>query len=128
MFEAFQFTNQQIADYYKSAIRNLATAKKNYETEVVFVFCYNAILKLAIAVCAKGGLRVKARQGHHIELIKKLSEILDNKEIEMIGEEMRSKRNRGLYGSEVIISEKEALTYLVWTEKIFNDTKYLFQI
>ncbi len=127
MFENFQFTESQINDYFQSALHNLAIAKKDYEPEVVFKFCYEAILKLAIAVCAKNNLRVKARQGHHIELIQKLSEFMNDKEIEIIGEEMRSKRNRDLYNGGVLISEKEAGDYLLWAEKIFQEVNHLFK-
>jgi hypothetical protein len=70
MFEKFHFSKRQIRKYYQSAIRDLKIASNSKIPEVIFRFSYDALVKLAIAVCAKNGLRVKARKGHHIELIK----------------------------------------------------------
>ena len=52
---------------------------------------------------------------------------MNDKEIEIIGEEMRSKRNRDLYNGGVLISEKEAGDYLLWAEKIFQEVNHLFK-
>ncbi|MCK4553450.1 hypothetical protein KAU19_00615 [Candidatus Parcubacteria bacterium] len=84
-------------NYYNSAIRDLKIALASNVPEVIFKFCYDSLIKLAIVVCARNNLRVKSRQGHHIELLKKLSEILGNEDINIIGNEMRSKRNFDLY-------------------------------
>jgi len=121
MFEKFVFTRHQVDKYYASAVRDLKIARRAEETEVSFRFCYDSLLKLAIAVCAKNNLRVKARQGHHIKLIDKLAEILHNQDIKIIGQEMRSKRNWDLYGGGIIISKKEAKEYLKWTADIFQE-------
>lgn len=120
MFEKFVFSDGQVEKYYKSAIRDFKIAREAKETEVNFRFCYDALLKLAIAVCAKNNLRVKSRQGHHIKLIDKLAEILENNDINIIGQEMRSKRNWDLYGGGIIISQKESAEYLEWTANIFT--------
>lgn len=111
MFEKFVFTTRQIENYFESASKDFNIAK-NGEPEVSFVFCYNCLLKLAIVVCAKNDLRVKARSGHHIALIEKLSEFLNDKEIEIIAQEMRSKRNKDLYGGGILVSNKDAQMYL----------------
>lgn len=96
--------------------------------EVAFRFSYDALLKLAIAACAKNNLRVKSRQGHHIELINKLSEILKDSDIKIIGQEMRSKRNWDIYGGGTSISEKEAKEFLKWAREIFIKSEvYLFK-
>ena len=126
MFEKFVFSSGQISRYYKSALRDLRIARKANETEVKFRFCYDALLKLAITVSAKHNLRIKSRQGHHIKLIDKLSEILEDRDIHVIGQDMREKRNWDLYGGGIIISQKEAKEYLKWTENIFQKgEKYL---
>jgi hypothetical protein len=126
MFEKFVFSEKQVANYYKSALRDLNIARKANETEVTFRFCYDALLKLAIAVSAKNNLRVKARQGHHVKLIDKLAEILKEADIKIIGQEMRSKRNWDLYGGGIIISKKEALEYLQWVDDIFRKGEHYF--
>jgi hypothetical protein len=110
MLEKFQFTPRQVEKYYDSALKDLKIAKSS-QPEIVFVFCYNCLIKMALAVCAKNNLRVKARRGHHIALIAKLAEFLQDKEIEIMAEEMRAKRNKDLYGGGVLISQKEAMMY-----------------
>ena len=119
MFEKFRFSRKQIEKYHKSAIRDLKIAAEADVPEVRFRFCYDALLKLAMAVCAENSLRVKSRRGHHIELIKKLALFLKDPEIEILADEMRSKRNWDLYGGGIAISQKEAKEYLNWTKKIF---------
>jgi hypothetical protein len=63
---------------------------------------------------------VKARQGHHIELIQKLSIYLRDVEIEIIANEMRSKRNWDLYGGGILISQKEVKDYFKWLKQVLN--------
>lgn len=125
MFEKFVFTNKQIEKYFESALKDLNIAQSAV-SEVTFVFCYNCLLKLAIAVCAKNNLRVKARQGHHVALIIKLAEFLEDSEIEAVAQEMRAKRNKDLYSGGVLITEKEAAMYLEFMEKTVKRVeKYL---
>jgi hypothetical protein len=126
MFEKFKFTPNQIANYVRSAERDLAIARESDIPEVVFRFSYDALLKLAIAVCAADGLRVKARRGHHIELIKKLAEIVSDPDIEVLGNQMRSKRNWDLYGGGTIISQKEAGEYFNWVSRLFGQAQKYF--
>jgi len=127
MFEKFNFSQRQIKRYYLAALRDLKIALNSEISEVIFRFSYDALIKLAIAVCARNKLRVKARKGHHIELIKKLSSYLKDLEIEVLANEMRSKRNRDLYEGGVLISEKEAKEYLEWVKKIFQKAEALFE-
>lgn len=126
MFEKFIFSENQISKYHSSALRDFKIAKNSLENEVRFRFCYDALLKLAIAVCAKNNLRIKSRQGHHIKLIEKMAEILGDKDINIIGQEMRAKRNWDLYGGGILLSEKEAKEYLNWTENIFQEADKYF--
>lgn len=120
MFEKFSFSEKQIRGYHKSAVRDFSIASNSDIEEVIFRFCYDSLLKLAITVCAVNGLRVKARQGHHIELIEKLSEFLENKDIEVIVNAMRGKRNWDLYSGGVLISEKEVKEYIIFAKSIFK--------
>ena len=107
MFIKFNFTNEQIEKYYDSAKRDLGIAKESKSSEVMFRFCYDAVIKLAIALCAVNGLKVKSRRGHHIALIAKLAEYLDDKDIERTADSMRNKRNLDLYDGGRFFSEKE---------------------
>jgi len=127
MFEKFNFSQKQIKRYYQSALRDLKIALNSKVPEVIFRFSYDALIKLAIAVCAKNNLRVKARKGHHIKLIEKLTLYLKDPEIEVLANEMRSKRNRDLYEGGILISEKEAKEYLEWVKKIFQKAERFFE-
>lgn len=127
MFEKFNFSARQISNYFNAALRDFRIASSSAIPEVIFMFSYDSLIKLAIAVCAKNGLRVKARAGHHIELLKKLSEFIDFKAVEIIGNKMRHKRNMDLYGGGVLISEKETKEYKDWLKTVFLKAEtYLF--
>ena len=118
MFEKQKFTDRQIEKYFNSALRDFKIAVNSEVPEVIFKFCYDSLLKIAITICARNNLRVKSRAGHHIELLKKLAECLDNEDILIVSNEMRKKRNFDLYSGGVLTSEKEALEYKEWLKKI----------
>lgn len=125
MFEEFVFTTKQIEKYFESAVKDFNTAKKG-DSDVSFVFCYNCLLKLAIVVCAKNNLRVKARRGHHIALIEEMAKFLKDQEIEIIAQDMRAKRNRDLYDGGILISKKDTEMYLQFiTDLVKKVEKYL---
>jgi len=127
MFEKFDFTTQQIIKFWDKAVRDFRLAEQAREIEIIFVFTYEAMLKVAIAVCAKNNLRVKARRGHHIELIDKMAEILNDQDIKQVGNEIRTKRNRGLYSGGDTVSRKEADFYCKFVKQIFEKADvYLF--
>ena len=48
--------------------------------DVVFRFSYDVLLKLAVYVAACSGLRVRSVTGHHIKLLEKLSEALQDED------------------------------------------------
>ncbi len=85
---------------------------------MIFKFSYDALVKTGITLIAACGCRVKSRQGHHIKILEKLSQILNDKDIQIIGEAMRKKRNLDLYQGGVLISQKEAAEYLHFVKKI----------
>lgn len=125
MFEKFVFTPKQIEKYFESALRDFNIAKKG-EPEVAFMFYYNCLLKLAITVCARSGWRVKASRGHHVALIEKFSKLLNNNEVELIGQKMRAKRNKDIYGAGVLITKKETDMYRSFITKLVEQVeKYL---
>lgn len=127
MFEKFNFTKQQIEKYWDKAVRDFRLAGSAEEIEVIFVFTYEAMLKIAITVCAHNDLRVKARRGHHIELIDKMAEILKDEKIKQIGNEIRMKRNLGLYSGGDTVSRKEADFYCKFVKQVLiKADSYLF--
>ena len=123
MFEKFSFTAGQTQGYLNTAIRDMKIADESDVPEVMFKFSYDALLKFAVALCARNGLRAKSRMGHHVALIGKLAEFLDNKEINTIGNEMRIKRNIDLYSGGTLISKKEAQEYCEWTKSVIEASK-----
>jgi hypothetical protein len=118
MFEKRKFTDGQVRKYFNGAIKDFKIASESDIPEVIFKFSYDSLLKLAISVCAKNGLRVRSKTGHHIELLKKLSEYFKNDDVFIIGDQMRKKRNFDLYSGGALISEKEAHDYLKRLKKI----------
>lgn len=84
MFEKFVFSAERIRKYYETAARDFHLLEKEKQPELMFYLCYNVIIKLAMAVCAKNNLRVKSQSGHHLELVDKLAEILKNSDIKRI--------------------------------------------
>lgn len=111
MFETFPYTIDQIKRYYEAGVRDYKLALTAEAPELVFYVCYNVVIKIAIAICAKNNLRVKSQSGHHAELINKLAEILGDNSILDNANRMRRKRNLDLYGGGLFISNKEAEKY-----------------
>ncbi|MDP2944145.1 MAG: hypothetical protein Q8N57_01055 [bacterium] len=127
MFEKFIFSLEQIKRYYQAAARDFSMLDKKIPPEIAFYLCYNIIIKVAMAVCAKNNIRVKSRIGHHIELIGKLAEFLDEPETEVTANKIRTKRNRDLYDGGMLTSQKEADFYLQFCRNLMKKTdNYLF--
>lgn len=127
MFEKFNFSVEQIKKYFKQAWRERQIASESNIIEIRFVFSYEALLKIAITVCAKNNLKVSSSRGHHFELINKLAFFLKDDNIKQVGNEMRSKRNRGLYSAGDTVSQKEADFYLDFCQKTIKKAdSYLF--
>ncbi len=120
MFEKFEFSLAQINKYHQAAVRDFSIIKLNSAPEIIFIVCYQIIIKEAVAICAKNNLRVKSRTGHHRALINKLATFLQDKEIEVIADKMRSKRNRDLYDGGLPTSRKEADHYWHFCQGLIN--------
>ena len=120
LFQKQEFTDEQIKTFFKSAERDLEIAVKSEFNEAIFTFTYQAFLKLGIALIASNGYKVKSREGHHIAIIKQLSVLLKDENIEFYGESMRRKRNVDLYMGGVTISEKETLEYRDFVENLIK--------
>ena len=108
MFTKFTYTHKQIEKFHEAACRDWQIARSSDTSEVAFRFCYDALVKLAVALCAANGLKAKSRPGHHIALVKKMAQFLGDKKIEGVVDNMRVKRNADLYDGGRIFSRKEA--------------------
>jgi len=119
-FQKKKFEEKTISKYFRNATKNLGIAIRSKEPEVMFTFSYSALIKIGIVLIAVYGYRVRSRTGHHIKILEKLSQILNNKNIEIIGEKMRKKRNLDLYEGGIIIDLKEAQQYLNFIKEIIE--------
>ncbi len=133
-FQKKKFTEKTIARYFNNALKDLQIASNSKHAEVMFKFSYDSLIKGGIALIAFYGYKVKSRQGHHVKILEKLSQILENKEIEIIGDRIRKKRNLDLYDGGIIISKNEARVYLnfvknviIMIEKCFKKQESLFE-
>lgn len=122
-FQKRQFKNQTILKYFHNAIKDLEIALRSKEPEVIFTFSYSSLAKSGIVLIAICGYRVRSRTGHHLKILEKLSQILNDQDIEIIGNKMRKKRNLDLYEGGIIISQKEARDYLDFTKMVLKKTE-----
>ncbi len=122
-FEKRKFEKRTVQKYFNSAERDFEIAKESKHTEAVFKFSYDCLIKIGIALIAAQGHRVKSRMGHHVRILEKLSKILNDKDIEVMGEAMRKKRNRDLYDGGIIISGKEAKDYLDFVKIVLKEAE-----
>lgn len=111
-FQKKKLEDKAISKYLRNPIKDLDIAVRSQEPEVIFNFSYSALIKVGIVLIAAYGYRVKSRVGHHVKILEKLAEILDDKDIEMIGDKMRKKRNLDLYEGGIVIDLQEARQYL----------------
>ena len=119
-FQKLKFTENQTKEYFISAKRKLEIAQESNIPEVIFTFSYDALIKLGIALISEKGYKVRSIRGHHIKILEKTSQLLKNKDINTIGNEMRQKRNTDLYGGGVLISEKDSKAYTKFIQNIFH--------
>lgn len=120
-FRKFEFTSEQIKQYFQNALRDLCIAKEDNHSEVTFTYSYNALIKAGIAlIAARGGVKVKSVPGHHIKIIEKTAEVLKDDSVITMGNAMRMKRNEDFYGDGVYVSDKESRDYLSYVESIIQ--------
>jgi len=125
-FKPLSFSKIQIEKYLDSAYRNLKIAGETEVPEVKFQFGYNAFIRLGITLIASYGYKVSSRAGHHVKIIKKISEILNSEKIFKIGDRMRERRNKDMYGESLIISRKESEEYFIFVKETFGLSKIFF--
>jgi len=122
-FQKKKFEDKTISKYFRNAAKDLGIAIRSKEPEVIFNFSYSALVKIGIVLIAACGYRVRSRVGHHIKILEKLTQILQDKNIEIIGDRMRKKRNLDLYEGGIIISQKEVKDYLGFIKQVIKRTE-----
>ena len=78
-------------------------------------------------IAKKGNVKTRSVPGHHIKILTKLSEILNDPDILAMGNAMRIKRNIDLYGGGEVVSEKEALEYFGFVEAVLKSIAKLIK-
>jgi len=106
------FSAIQIEANLENATKDLGIAERIAIPEVRFNYAYGALIKSGIALLSLYSIRARSSAGHHVKIIEKLSEVLADQSIELVGNAMRAKRNADFYGGGMIITEKEAAEYL----------------
>ena len=123
-FQKINFKPDEIDRYLKSALHDLEIAEKDRFFEVKFTYGYQALIKTGITLLAKvEKVKVRSIPGHHVKILEKMSEILSDEDVLIIGNAMRMKRNSDLYGGGELIGEKEAADYLKFVQKVIEKAK-----
>jgi hypothetical protein len=114
-FRKVALTPEEGRQYYANALRDLKIARDDKFLEVKFTYAYQALFKAGVALVAvKGKHKVRSVPGHHVEVLKALSRLLDDPDVFDVGNAMRMKRNLDLYGPGGYVSEKEAADYMTF--------------
>ena len=126
-FQKFDFSKEDIKQYFENAIRDLGIAKKDKIPEVKFTYAYQALIKAGITLIAKvGNVKVRSAPGHHIKILERMSDILKDESILTLGNAMRTKRNLDFYSGGEIITEKEATEYLAFVTGVIKEIEKRF--
>lgn len=126
-FQKFKFTQAQVDQYLRNARRDLKIAREDPHLEVRFTYSYQALIKMALALVAKEGYKVRSLPGHHIKLLMKASELLKDPDVLAVGDAMRTRRNDDFYGEGILITEKEAADYLEFVRGVLDKAERIIQ-
>ncbi|MBI5874164.1 MAG: hypothetical protein HZB36_08550 [Candidatus Omnitrophica bacterium] len=119
-FQKLAFEEKQIDQFLKSALHDLKIAESSDVPDVIFKFSYDALIKLGIELIAKKGFKVRSTTGHHIKILEKLSQLLKDEDILVLGNKMRQERNVNLYDGGFFVGEKDSLEYLKFVKSAFK--------
>lgn len=119
-FQKLSFKEEQIRQFAKSALHDLKIAETSDIPDVIFKFSYDALIKLGIALIAKEGHKVRSAAGHHVKILEKLSQMLKEEDILVLGNKMRQERNSNLYDGRFFVGEKDSSEYLDFVKSIFK--------
>jgi len=119
-FQKISFKQEQIEQFRKSALHDLRVAESTAISDVIFKFSYDALIKLGIALIAKKGFKVRSTAGHHAKILEKLSQLLEDEDILVLGNKMRQERNFNLYEGGFFVGEKDSREYLAFVKRVFK--------
>src|SRR3989338_2141061 len=119
-FQKLAFKEEQIEQFLKSALHDLEIAETSDIPDVIFKFSYDALVKLGIALIAKKGYKIRSTTGHHVKILEKLSQILKEENILVLGNKMRQERNVNLYDGGFFVGEKDSREYLNFVKSVFK--------
>lgn len=119
-FQKLLFKEGQIEQFIKSALHDLKIAQDSDIPDVVFKFSYDALVKLGIALIAKKGYKIRSTTGHHVKILEKLSQLLKDEDILVLGNKMRQERNFNLYDGGFFVGEKDSREYLDFVKRVFR--------
>lgn len=111
-FQKLAFKETQINQFLKSALHDLKIAEESDISDVIFKFSYDALIKLGIALIAKKGYKVRSTDSHHVKILEKLSQLLKDEDILVLGNKMRQERNVNLYDGGFFVGKKDSFEYL----------------
>lgn len=120
-FYRLSYTPEQISKFFTNAKNDLQIAMQHdEEASIAYRFCYDAIVKLGIAVIAENGYKVRSIPGHHIKILEQLGKILGLSEEIGYFDRVRRKRNVDLYEGGSIFSATEASELIHITKSVFD--------
>ena len=119
-FQKLTFQQKQIDQFLLSARHDLKIAEESDVPDVIFKFGYDALIKLGIMLIAKKGYKVRSTAGHHIKILEKLSQLLKDEDIVVLGNKMRQERNVNLYEGGIFVGEKDSFEYLEFVKGTFQ--------
>lgn len=122
-FQKLVFKEKQIDQFLMSALHDLKIAEESDMPDVVFKFSYDALIKLGIMLIARKGYKVRSTAGHHVKILEKLSQLLKNEDILVLGNKMRQERNVNLYEGGFFVGEKDSLEYLKFVKSVFKKSE-----
>ncbi len=119
-FQKLAFKEEQIEQFLKSALHDLKIAQDSDIPDVVFKFSYDALIKIGITLIAQKGYKIRSTTGHHVKILEKLSQLLKDEDILVLGNKMRQERNSNLYDGGFFVGEKDSLEYLKFVKSAFK--------
>lgn len=119
-FQKLEFKKEQVEQFAAAALHDFKISEESVIPDVVFKFSYDALVKLGIALIAGKGYKIRSTVGHHIKILEKLSQILKEEDILVLGNKMRQERNLNLYDGGFFIGEKDSREYFDFVKKVFK--------
>ena len=126
-FQEFSFPEKEVSRFLENANRDLKIARMDKFAEVRFSYAYQALIKAGIALIAVHKKKLRSMPGHHLKVLEKMSELLKDPGVFVMGNAMRMKRNTDLYSGGEFISEKEAEDYCVFVAGVLAKVSTLIK-